>query len=159
MLSLSRLLALAFVLLAPTVASAQALNWFWWKTEPTRTELALTAQQATQIDGVFQEGFAQLLKQKDELDRLEGKLSRLIETMADETQVTQQIDRVEAVRSTLNKTRTLMLWHMRQVLKPEQRVKLNAIRDHRQRQQRDAEKPRVAPDGNKRPDGAANRPN
>ena len=160
---LFRRLVFAFVLLAPTAASAQTLQWFWWKTEPTRSHLALTADQSAQIDGVFQEGIEQLRKQKEELDRLESKLSRMIETMVDEGQVTQQIDRVEAVRSTLNKTRTLMLLHMRQLLTAEQRIKLNgALRDRReqqQRQQREAEKPRAAPDGNKRPDGTRTRPN
>jgi Spy/CpxP family protein refolding chaperone len=36
---------------------------------------------------------------------------------------------VEAIRAHLNKMRTLMLLHMRQVLTPEQRVKLNKLHD------------------------------
>lgn len=146
MSSFCRRLLLVVVLMAPTAAAAQPLQWFWWKTEPTKSDLALTVDQSAQIESVFQDGFAQLRIQKDELDKLEGKLSRLIETMADEGQVTQQIDRVEAVRSKLNKTRTLMLLHMRQVLTPDQRVKLNDAlrvrREREQRQQRDADKPR-----------------
>jgi Spy/CpxP family protein refolding chaperone len=134
-----RLLAVALLLSFSAAASAQQLNWFWWKMEPT---LALSADQSTQIDAIFQEGIAHLQKQKDELDRLEGKLSRLIETMASEAEVTQQIDRVEATRSTLNKTRTLMLLHMRQVLKPEQRLMLNAMRDRRD-QERKAQEQRL----------------
>ena len=161
-----RLVAVVFVLSFSAAASAQQLNWFWWKMEPT---LALSAEQSTQIDAIFQEGIAQLQKQKDELDRLEGRLSRLIETSASEAQVTRQIDRVEAARSTLNKTRTLMLLHMRLVLKPEQRVKLNAMRDRREQerkalderlqQQRETEKSRLSPDAGKSPDGARKRPN
>jgi Spy/CpxP family protein refolding chaperone len=164
--ALYRRLALAFVLLVPTTASAQQLNWFWWKTEPTRTDLGITADQSTQIEVMFQEGIAQLRKQKEELDRLEGKLSNLIASMADEIQVSQQIDRVEAVRSKGNKTRTLMLFHMRQVLTPDQRVKLNALRDSRDRdrraqeqRQRERDKQGVSPDGTQRPDGGRNRPN
>jgi Spy/CpxP family protein refolding chaperone len=134
-----RLLAVVFLLSFSAAASAQQLNWFWWKMEPT---LALTTEQSTQIDGIFQEGIAQLQKQKAELDRLEGKLSRLIETMATEPEVSAQIDRVEAARSNLNKTRTLMLLHMRQVLKPEQRLKLNAMRDRRE-QERKAQEQRL----------------
>ena len=134
-----RLLALVFLLAFSAPASAQQLNWFWWKMEPT---LALSTDQSTQIDAIFQEGIAQLQKQKEELDRLEGKLSRLIETMATEPEVTRQIDRVEAARSNLNKTRTLMLLHMRQVLKPEQRLKLNAMRDRRE-QERKAQEQRL----------------
>ena len=38
--------------------------------------------------------------------------------------MTRQIDKVEAIRSRLNKTRQLLLLHHRQVLTPEQRVKL-----------------------------------
>ena len=131
-----RLLGLVFALSFSTAASAQPLQWFWWKIEPTKNDLALTVEQSTQIDGVFQEGIAQLQRQKDELDRLESKLSRLIETSASETEVTRQIDRVEAARSTLNKTRTLMLLHMRFVLKPEQRLKLNAMRDRRDQERK-----------------------
>jgi Spy/CpxP family protein refolding chaperone len=81
--------------------------------------------------------------------------------MADEGQVSQQIDQVEAVRSALNKTRTLMLLRMRHVLTPEQRVQLNALRDRREREQREREKQRQSQssDGNKRPDDSRNRPN
>jgi Spy/CpxP family protein refolding chaperone len=149
-----RLLALGFVLAFSTAASAQSLNWFWWKMEPT---LALSTEQSTQIEAIFQEGIGRLMQQKDELDRHEAKLSRLIETMATEPEVTQQIDRVEATRSTLNKTRTLMLLHMRQVLKPEQRLKLNALLERRRAlAQRD--KPGSSPEVSKIPD-ARKRPN
>ena len=128
-----RLLALVFALSLSTAASAQSLRSFWWKTDPT---LALSTEQSTQIDGIFQEGFAQLQKQKGALDRLESELSRLIQTMADEVEVMRQIDRVEAARSTLNKTRTLMLLHMRQVLTPEQRLKLNTLHDRREQERK-----------------------
>jgi len=161
-----RLAALVFVLAFSAAASAQQqLNWFWWKSEPT---LAISSEQSTQIDGIFQDGITQLQKQKDELDRLETKLSRLIETSASEAEVTHQIDRVEAARSTLNKTRTLMLLHMRLVLKPEQRMKLNALRDRReqerraidQRLQQERERLRNSPDASRSSsDGARKRPN
>ena len=160
-----RLVALVFVLSFSAAASAQQqLNWFWWKSEPT---LALSPEQSTQIDGIFQDGIGQLQKQKDELDRLETKLSRLIATSASETEVTHQIDRVEATRSTLNKTRTLMLLHMRLVLKPEQRLKLNDLLARReqerkaldQRLQQERERLRLSPDASKSgPDGARKRP-
>jgi Spy/CpxP family protein refolding chaperone len=158
------LLAVVCLLWFSAPVSAQQLNWFWWTMEPT---LALSPEQSAQIDGIFQEGIARMQKQKAELDRLEGKLSRLIETMATEAEVTEQIDRVEATRSTLNKTRTLMLLHMRQVLKPEQRLKLNALRDRREQErkareqqfQQQREKPRQSPDPDQRPAGTHKRPN
>jgi len=161
-----RLLALvfAFSFSAAAASAQQNLQWFWWKMEPT---LTLSHEQSTQIDAIFQEGIVQLQKQKDELDRLEMKLNRLIETMATETEVTQQIDRVEATRSTLNKTRTLMLLHMRQVLTPEQRLKLNALRDRREQErkalderlQQEKERLKQSPGVNKQPDTARKRSN
>ena len=159
-----QVLALALALSFSTAASAQPLQWFWWKMEPT---LALSTEQSAQIDGIFQEGIGQLEKQKVELDRLETKLSHLIETSASEAEVTHQIDHVEAARSTLNKTRTLMLLHMRLVLKPEQRLKLNALRDRRdqerkaldQQLQEQRAKPRLSPDPAKQPDSGRKRLN
>ena len=156
-----RSLALVFALSFST-ASAQPLLWFWWKMEPT---LALSTEQSNQIDGIFREGIAQLHKQKDDLDRLEGDLSGLIKTTAPESEVARQIDRVEAARSTLNKTRTLMLLHMRQVLTPDQRLKLNALRDRREQEsmarerQQVKEGPRLPPDAGKYPGGGPKRPN
>lgn len=158
--SYSPLLAVVFGLLVSNTASAQPFQW--WKTEPARTELALTSEQSTEIEGIFQDAITQLRQQKDELDRLEGKLSRLIETNSDEPQVARQIDRVETVRSSLNKTRTLMLLHMRQVLTADQRLKLNTMHDRWERQlrqERDKSKPRSAPEGNAGPDAGRKRPN
>jgi Spy/CpxP family protein refolding chaperone len=48
---------------------------------------------------------------------------------ADEPSVVRQVDRVEAIRASMNKERTLMLLRMRQVLSPEQRAKLGTLHD------------------------------
>jgi Spy/CpxP family protein refolding chaperone len=139
-----RLLAAMVLLLASSAASAQQLNWLWWKQEPS---LKLTADQSSQIDAIFQEGIARLRDQKIELDRQEGNLSGLIASMVEEAKVIRQIDRVESIRAEMNKTRTLLLLHMRQVLTPEQRVKLNALRDRREQErlQREGNKEQIAP--------------
>ena len=153
------LLAVFLALLVSSSASAQPMQW--WKVDPVRAELGLTSDQSTRIEGIFQESMAQLRQKKGELDRLEGKLSRLIEAGTDEGQVTQQIDQVESVRSALNKTRTLMLLRMRQALTPDQRLKLNALHTRWEGEQRDRGKQRQSqsPDVNNRPDGPRNRPN
>ena len=139
-----RLLAAMVLLLASSAASAQQLNWLWWKQEPS---LKLTADQSSQIDAIFQEGITRLRDQKIELDRQEGNLSGLIASMVEEAKVVRQIDRVESIRAEMNKTRTLLLLHMRQVLTPEQRVKLNALRDRREQErlQRERNKEQIAP--------------
>ena len=87
-------------------------------------------KQAGRIDSVYQSAIANLRPKKEELDKQEAELSRLIELNADEAVVTRQVDKVEAIRASLNKMRTLMLLRMRQVLTPDQRTKLNKIHDH-----------------------------
>src|ERR1700733_30018 len=117
--------ALALVALV-TPAGAQP-GFPWWKDEKVVKELGLTPDQSTRIDNAFRVTFPQQRQSKEELDRQEAELSRLIETNADEAQVVRQIDRVEAIRASLNRTRTLTLLHMRQVLTARQNVKFKAV--------------------------------
>jgi Spy/CpxP family protein refolding chaperone len=134
----------------PVLASAQPLQW--WRSETARRELALTTDQSTEIDKIFQAGMIELRRQKDDLDSAEAKLSQLIETDADEVVVTKHIDRVEIARAALNKTRTLMLLHMRQALTPEQRTKLTAMRERTNRDRDQRERDRGRNDQRPRPD-------
>ena len=127
---------LAFAALALSLsASAYAQPMQWWKSESAQQQIGLATDQAAKIDTIFQASMVDLRREKDELDKVEDKLSHLIETNADEAMVTWQIDHVEMARAALNKTRTLMLLHMRQVLTPEQRTKLNAMRDRTDKDQ------------------------
>jgi Spy/CpxP family protein refolding chaperone len=96
----------------------------WWRSEQYQKNLGLSADQVNRLEALFQNVLPDLRKGRDDLDRHEAELSRLIETGADEALVTRQLDKVEAIRSHLNKTRQLVLLHHRQVLTPEQRVKL-----------------------------------
>ena len=101
----------------------------WWRDEPYQRHLGLTSDQVSRLEAIWQAGLPELRKGRDNLDRQEAELSRLIETNADETVVTRQVDKVEAIRAHLNKARTMMIWHHRQLLTPEQRVKLKVMRD------------------------------
>jgi Spy/CpxP family protein refolding chaperone len=96
----------------------------WWRSEPYQKNLGLSVDQVNRLEAIFQNVLPELRKGRDDLDRHEAELSRLIETGADEGLVIKQLDKVEALRSQLNKTRQLLLLHHRQVLTPEQRVKL-----------------------------------
>jgi Spy/CpxP family protein refolding chaperone len=114
----------------------QSFGFAWWKDAQFQKDLSLTSDQSARIENVFQSAITQLRQKKAELDQQEAELSRLIAANADETAVTKQVDRVESIRGTLNKSRTLMLLRMRQVLTPEQRVILNRLheqwdKDHR----------------------------
>lgn len=125
------LLLVAFVWVMAAPAHAQA--FYWWKCERSQRELGLTTDQSARIERVFEAALPQLRQTKAELDRQELELSRLIQINADEAQVLRQLDAVETTRGSLNKNRTLMLLHMRQVLTPDQRARLKAIQDQRQR--------------------------
>ena len=119
---------------APAGSPAQqngqsAPRFAWWRDEPYQRHLGLTSDQVTRLEAIWQASLPDLRKGRDDLDRQEAELSRLIEMNADETVVTHQVDKVEATRSRLNKARTLVLLHHRQLLTPEQRVKLKAMWD------------------------------
>jgi Spy/CpxP family protein refolding chaperone len=98
----------------------------WWR--EFQKNLGLSDDQSARIEGVFQAALPYLRHKRDELDAQETELSRLIQADADESVIGKQSDRVEAVRAALNKSRTLMLVHMRQVLTPDQRAKLSGLR-------------------------------
>jgi Spy/CpxP family protein refolding chaperone len=134
--SVFRLLPVVFVLALAASIHAQSFGFPWWKDAQFQKELTLTADQSARIDGVFQSAMSTLRPKKQELDRQEAELSRLIAANADEGVVSFQVDKVEAIRTSMNKQRTLMLLHMRQVLSPDQRVRLNRLheqwdKDHR----------------------------
>ena len=101
----------------------------WWRDEHYQKHLALTADQVTRLEATWQAALPDFRKGRDELDRQEAELSRLIETNADEPVVSRQVDKVEGIRSRLNKARQMMIWHHRQLLTPEQRVKFQAMRE------------------------------
>ena len=128
--TLAMRLTSALLLLALSAPlQGQSFGFAWWKDPQFQKDLTLTADQSARIDTVFQSAINQLRQKKAELDQQEAELSRLIAANADEATVIKQVDRVEDIRGTLNKARTLMLLRMRQVLTPEQRVVLNRLHD------------------------------
>ena len=54
---------------------------------------------------VYRSTLPQLRQSKEELDRQEAELSRLIEVRAEEALVARQVEKVESVRASLNKIR------------------------------------------------------
>ena len=124
-----RLLPVVFVVALAAPLHGQSFGFAWWKDAQFQHDLALSADQIARIDAIFQAAIAQLRPKAEELNKQEEMLSQQIVAGADETLVTKQIDKVEAIRAHLNKMRTLMLLKERQVLSPEQRVKLNKLHE------------------------------
>jgi Spy/CpxP family protein refolding chaperone len=133
-----RLAAVAALLLLAlaTAVRGQSFGFPWWRDAQFQRELSLTADQSGRIDAVFQKTIPTLREKRTELDAQEEELSRMIAANAEEGAVIKQVDKVEAIRSHLNKMRTLMLLRMRQILTPEQRVKLNHMYEQREKDHR-----------------------
>jgi Spy/CpxP family protein refolding chaperone len=107
----------------------------WWRTETYQRELGLTPDQVRRIEHIFQESWPLLQETKKELDRLETELSQVIaDGTAEESRVVRMIDRVEASRGALARTRSLMLFRMHRVLSPAQRARLKTLHDEQNRE-------------------------
>lgn len=128
----------AVVLGAATPAAAQGFKW--WQTERFQKELALTSEQTTRIEGIYQTAQPLLRAQKEAFDRREEKLSKVIaDPKSDEAAVVQATDRLELARNEMSRTRTLMFFRIRRVLNDDQLTKLNAMHEH-DRKQRERER-------------------
>lgn len=128
-------LTLAVGMGVPAVAASQGFRW--WQAERFQRELALTADQVTRLEEIFRANEGQLRRQKRELDRLEAALSRLVaDGQADEQEAAALIDKVEAARAALSKTRTFMLFKMRRVLTTDQHLKLQVLHEQWERERR-----------------------
>ena len=114
----------AFVVGAAVVCAppAFAQGFKWWQSDTFRRELGLTQEQSTKIEAIFQKTVPVLRQQKDALDKSEADFNQMVEA-SDDAVVMAQVTVVEAARSELNKSRTMMLLRMRRVLTPDQRVK------------------------------------
>jgi len=125
----------------------QPLPFAWWKSDQFKKELALTADQTARIDKIWETTRPELRQEWDELQRLEEKLSRMIQNDAEEATLARQIDRVETARANTNKTRSLMLVQMVKTLTPDQRMRFKALnerwqQDMQHRPPADPRKPR-----------------
>jgi len=132
----SWLLAVVVLLALAPAVRGQSFGFPWWRDAQFQRDLSLTTDQTTRIENLFQSTIGALRSKKAELDQQEDELSRLIAANADESVVSKQVDKVEAIRSNLNKMRTLQLLHIRQVLTPDQRMKLNRIHDQWEKEHR-----------------------
>lgn len=104
------------------VPAARAQGFKWWQSDTFRRELGLTQEQSVKIEAIFQKTLPVLRQQKGSLDKAEADFNQMVEA-SDDAQVMAQVAVVEAARSELNKSRTMMLLRMRRVLTPDQRVK------------------------------------
>ncbi len=125
---------------APLEADAQSRRPHrWWQSEEVTALLDLSGEQAAELDRIYRRSLPKMHESYRRLNAEERTLSRMIANMqVEEIDITRQIDRVEAARSELSKTRTLMVFRMYRVLDPTQRAALKEWMDLR----RDGDRPR-----------------
>jgi Spy/CpxP family protein refolding chaperone len=109
----------------------------WWKADDTRAELGISDKQSKDIDAIFQATLPSLRAAKDELDKLDDAVGRLIkEGTADIGVVARQVGQAEQARANLTTRRTVMLYQMHRLLTPDQRTKLDAMFARREAERR-----------------------
>ena len=110
--------------------STQDRRFKWWQDAGVKAELGLSTRQSEKVDRIWESTVPSIRAAHDEMEGLQSELSRLIrENTADEKVVALQIDRVEALRSQINKARSLMLYRMHRVLTKTQHETLTALMD------------------------------
>jgi len=137
----------------PAAAEKQERRTKWWKDEAVCKELSLSTAQSDKIDQIWESTVPSIRAAHSEMEGLEAELSRLIrENTADEKVVALQIDRVEALRSQINKARSLMLYRMHRELSPKQHETLRKIFEARrkEREEREAREAREGRDAGQR---------
>ena len=126
---------LVLVLAIPAAAGAQGFKW--WQSDKFKADLVLSPEQTARLEEVYQGLRPTLTTGKEELDRLESRLSKTIaEGVAPEGDVMKMVDQVEHSRAELAKSRTLMIYRMHQILTVEQRAKMNALHERWEQERR-----------------------
>ena len=109
----------------------------WWESGDIKGDLSITDEQSNAIEEVYQAARPNLRALMDTLSGEEEALSLLIDAdHALESDVTEQIDKVEAARGALGKERLLMIYRMHRELSIEQRTGLREWMDQNRRRTR-----------------------
>jgi Spy/CpxP family protein refolding chaperone len=106
----------------------------WWNAPELRAEFGITDAQSAEIDRIYHTFYASLKSGMGDVDRYHKDVSKIMaEGSSSEVDVLHAIDKLEAAKASLTKTRMLMLYRMYRVLSPEQRLKVK-----RHQEQKDA---------------------
>jgi Spy/CpxP family protein refolding chaperone len=117
----------------PKAADAKAkAKGKWWLSPELRAEFAITDAQSAEIDRIYHTFYASLKSGMGDVDRYHKDVSKIMaEGSSSEVDVLHAIDKLEAAKATLTKTRMLMLYRMYRVLSPEQRLKVKRYQEQK----------------------------
>jgi Spy/CpxP family protein refolding chaperone len=105
--------------------SSDRSSRMWWKVPEVMKEIGLTPEQSKTIDALFQKRLPEAMARDTEYKKQQAILDKLLsERTVGSDVIGVQLDRVEALRTTQNKTRTIMFYEMHKVLSAEQYNKL-----------------------------------
>jgi Spy/CpxP family protein refolding chaperone len=114
----------------------------WWKDPVVVKELRLTPDQSSRIDAIWKKRETDMHAASKEYERQREELNRLMaERKVGVDVIGVQHDRVEAQRTTLNKSRTIMIYQFSLVLTPEQNTALKAYFERNRRRDPHSNKP------------------
>lgn len=120
----------------------RAQGFKWWQSERFQQELSLTSEQTERLEEIFQSLQPTLKAQKDTLDKLESRLSKVInDPRSDEAKVLEVLGGVESARGALSQSRTLLAFRMRRLLTGDQNVKFKALHEEWERERRNKPNP------------------
>jgi Spy/CpxP family protein refolding chaperone len=104
----------------------------WWKNAEIMKEIGISQDLSKKIDDLFHKRLPEAMALEREFKKQDDELNRLLrERTVGADVIAVQVDRVEAQRTTLNKTRTVMIYQMYQLLSAEQYTKLVAYNERR----------------------------
>jgi Spy/CpxP family protein refolding chaperone len=120
-----------------TTAQEGQKRYKWWRGEEAGRDFGITPQQSKDLEAIFQQTLPMLKAKKADVDREEKVLASLLAAAntTNESAVVQAVEKVEAARSSLSRTFTMMQYRMFRLLTAEQRAKVQAYHDHSAQQQ------------------------
>jgi hypothetical protein len=109
----------------------------WWKDPAIMKEISLTPDQANKIDAIWRKRESDMQAVAKEFERQRDELSRLMaERRVGIDVISIQNDRVEAQRTILNKSRTIMLYQISLILSADQNKALKTYWERNRRDRR-----------------------
>lgn len=110
----------------------------WWKRPRVATEINLTPEQESRIEGIFSRARPVLIDRKAELEKRQGDLQDALEDPnVDRRAVASRVEAVENARAELQKARILMVLDIRQVLRRDQWERLMRMQQDFRRERRE----------------------
>jgi Spy/CpxP family protein refolding chaperone len=104
----------------------------WWRSPALRAEFAITDAQSADLDRIFHSFYASLKSGMEDVDRYHKDVSKIMaEGSSSEVDVLHAIDKLEAAKASLARTRMLMLYRMYRVLSHDQRIKVKRYHEQK----------------------------